>query len=174
MFETLLNDFTGTFHAIPPEVAAMRLLVAVLLGGLIGFEREVAAKPAGLRTHMMISMAACLFILVSQELSHLSFKEGVEVRTDPLRLIESVTAGVAFLAAGAIFTAKGTVKNLTTGASMWLAGAVGLCCGAGRLPLALIAAVISLGVLLIVSRLEAAAPFGKTPEHLKGREEPAE
>ena len=167
MFETLLSDFSGTFHAVKPEVAAMRLVMAVLLGGLIGLEREWAAKPAGLHTHMLIAMAACLFILVSQELSHLSFKDGVEVRTDPLRLIEAVTAGVAFLAAGAIFTSKGEVKNLTTGASMWLAGAVGLCCGAGRMPLALIAAFVSVIVLIVVSRAEKAVAVPKPPEHLE-------
>ena len=122
---------------------------------MIGFEREIMTKPAGLRTHMLISLAACRFILVAFELSSLTLFGDAEVRrVDPLRLIEAVTAGVALLAAGAVFTMKGEVKNLTTGASMWLAGAVGPACGAGRLPLAALAVGIGLAVLTAARMIE--------------------
>lgn len=154
MLGALANDFTGTFSVVPPEVAAVRLLTAVVLGGIIGWERERQTKPAGLRTHMLIAMAACLFIIVAQELTSMPFDTKGEMRIDPLRLIEAVTAGVAFLAAGAIFTANGKVKNITTGAGMWLAGAIGVAAGAGRLPLAIMATVIVVAVLMIVGWLE--------------------
>ena len=126
---------------------------AILLAGAVGIEREWRNKPAGLRTHMLISLAACLFIIVSQELSQLPFGDS-EKRIDPLRLVEAVTAGVAFLAAGIIFTSGGKVHHVTTGASMWLAGAIGLACGAGQMPLAALATGIVLAVLGILRLFE--------------------
>ena len=154
MFEALIADLRGSFVAVPPEVAGARLLAALLLGGAIGWERERRVKPAGLRTHMLISMAAALFILISQELVTMDFGGKGQMRPDPLRLIEAVTAGVAFLAAGAIFTAGGKVRNLTTGAGMWMAGAIGVACGAGRLPLALMATVIVVTVMIVIGWAE--------------------
>lgn len=159
MFETLLADLTNTFSQIPMQVAALRMVTALVFGAAIGLEREWRTKPAGLRTHMLISLAACIFILVAFEISALNFGDDDTQRVDPLRLIEAVTAGVAFLAAGAIFTAGGTVKNLTTGASMWLAGAIGLCCGTGRIPLAALATLLALLVLTLVTWIEKTAPL---------------
>ena len=111
-------------------------------------------KPAGLRTHMLVSIAACLFILVSQQLAMMPFGHQDALRVDPLRLIEAVTAGVAFLAAGIIFTSGGKVRNTTTGASMWLAGGIGLACGSGQMPLAAMATVIVLIVLVLLRFVE--------------------
>ena len=154
LLETILGEFDGTFAEVPWEVALARLLAALLLGGLIGFEREHQGKPAGLRTHMLVAMAACLFIVVSQQLSAMSFGIEGEMQVDPLRLIEAVTAGVAFLAAGIIFTSGGEVKNTTTGASMWLAGAVGLACGSGQIPLAAMAAGLVVAVIFVLRHIE--------------------
>jgi putative Mg2+ transporter-C (MgtC) family protein len=153
MIDALLDEITNTFSQIPVHIAALRMAMALLFGAMIGFEREWNTKPAGLRTHMLISLAACVFVLVAFEISALEFAGAEVQRVDPLRLIEAVTAGVAFLAAGAIFTMQGRVRNLTTGASMWLAGAIGLCCGAGRIPLAALATVLALIVLTFVSWL---------------------
>ena len=164
MFEPLLNDLSNTFSEIPMQVAGLRMVMALLFGAAIGLEREWRTKPAGLRTHMMISLAACIFILVAFEISALDFADEDVQRVDPLRLIEAVTAGVAFLAAGAIFTMKGEVRNLTTGASMWLAGAIGLCCGAGRIPLAALATLLALIVLTLVTWVERKTPVGKDGE----------
>ena len=100
------------------------------------------------------SMAACLFILVSQQLAALPFGAQEAMRVDPLRLIEAVTAGVAFLAAGTIFTSGGQVHNITTGASMWMAGAIGLACGSGQMPLAAMATGIVLLVLYVIRLAE--------------------
>jgi putative Mg2+ transporter-C (MgtC) family protein len=156
IWQTLVDEITGSFTVVPWEVAGIRLLLALILGGLIGIEREWRSKPAGLRTHMLVSMAACLFIIVSQQLGTLDFGVDGEKRIDPLRLIEAVTAGVAFLAAGIIFTSGGKVRNITTGASMWLAGAVGLACGSGQMPLAAMATIIVLLVLAVLRQLERA------------------
>ena len=150
----ILDELSGTFAAVPPLIAATRLGSALVLGGLIGIEREVRDKPAGLRTNMLVAMAACLFILISQQLAVIGFAGNEALRVDPLRLIEAVTAGVAFLAAGIIFRDNGKVHNATTGASMWLAGAVGLACGAGQIPLAAMATGIVLAVLKLLRWLE--------------------
>ncbi|SFR16999.1 MgtC/SapB family protein [Poseidonocella sedimentorum] len=154
IWETILGELDGTFSVVPPEISAIRLLAAVLFGGIVGFEREAQGKPAGLRTHMLVSMAAALFIVVSQQLSALPFGTSEAVQIDPLRLIEAVTAGVAFLAAGIIFSSGGKVHNITTGASLWLAGAVGLACGSGQVPLAALATGIVVIVLFALRHLD--------------------
>ncbi|MEQ9261009.1 MAG: MgtC/SapB family protein [Roseovarius sp.] len=157
VMDVITNELSGTFSVVAPLAAAVRLVAALVLGGVIGFEREALGKPAGLRTHMLVSMAACLFIIVSQQLSTLPFGEPDALRVDPLRLIEAVTAGVAFLAAGVIFTSRGRVRNVTTGASLWLAGAIGLACGAGQMPLAALATGIVVVVLFLIRKLEGVA-----------------
>ena len=116
---------------LPFPVIAARLLFAALLGALIGFEREWRARPAGLRTHILICVAAATFGILTVEISHSTAFVGREIVSDPLRAVEAVTAGVAFLAAGSILFTRGKVQGLTTGAGMWLAGAVGLSCGFG-------------------------------------------
>ena len=151
MFENLTAEFIQPFRSMPVEVAALRLGAAVVFGGLIGLERELAARPAGLRTHMMIALAAALLTIVTFEMLALPAMAAYAAKSDPLRLIEAITAGVAFLAAGTIFTSKGQVNGLTTGAGMWLAGAIGLACGMGLLPLAAMATVTALLILSLVS-----------------------
>ncbi len=140
MLETLIaQSFSGT----APDDALLRLVVAILLGGVIGFERAIHARTAGLRTHILVSLASCLFALLTFEIMARFHGEV----SDPLRLIEAVTSGVAFLAAGSIILSGGNVLGLTTGAGMWLAGAIGLACGIGALALAVLATVIVVPVL---------------------------
>lgn len=153
MFEQISQEFTRSFSVIPPEVAFARIVAAILLGGIVGLEREWREKPAGLRTHILVSVAACLFVLLGRELAAMDFGAD-EQRNDPLRMIEAVTAGVAFLAAGLIFTAGEKVRNVTTGASLWLVGGIGLGCGAGQMPLAAMATVVVVAVLLVLRRVE--------------------
>ena len=154
MWQDALAEFQNTFSVVPVGAAMARLLTAVVLGGLIGIEREWRHKPAGLRIHILVCVAACLFVILGLEISQLDFGQDDQQRQDPLRMIEAVTAGVAFLAAGLIFTAKGQVKNVTTGASLWLAGAVGLGCGAGQMPLAALATGIVVSVIFLLRQLE--------------------
>ncbi len=126
----LTEEFAHPTYLAFPVIAA-RLLFAALLGALIGFEREWRARPAGLRTHILICVAAATFGILTVEIAHSSAFAGRETVSDPLRAVEAVTAGVAFLAAGSILFTRGKVHGLTTGAGMWLAGAVGLSCGFG-------------------------------------------
>jgi putative Mg2+ transporter-C (MgtC) family protein len=131
---------------------ALRLLAAALLTSAIGYEREHSDHSAGLRTHMLVGVGACVFTLLMIQLVHRF--DGDDIRSDPIRIVEAITAGVAFLAAGAIIQARGRVKGLTTGASLWLAGAVGLSCGLGEYVLALIAVAMTLIILRLVKLLE--------------------
>ena len=155
MRDLIASELTGTFVEVPFEVALLRIVATLLLAGLIGAEREWRKKPAGLRTHMLVSLAACLYVIVGRELGAIDFTHGQgDMRVDPLRLIEAVTAGVAFLVAGIIITSGGHVKNITTGASLWLAGAIGLTVGAGRIPLAALTTGVVLVVLMLITALE--------------------
>ena len=112
MLDTIIKEFSGTFSAVPVPVSVTRLVAAMILGAIIGLERELQEKPAGLRTNMLGAIAACLFVIVGIELAELDFGDSNSKRADPLRLIEAVTAGVAFLAAGLIFTSGGKVRNM--------------------------------------------------------------
>lgn len=154
MWSLIESELGGTFAAVPAPVALLRLTCAIVLASMIGLEREWHNRAAGLRTHILVSVAACLFVLLGMEISALEFGRPDQQQHDPLRMIEAVTAGVAFLAAGMIFTARGKVQNVTTGASLWLAGAVGLGCGAGRELLAAMATVIVVAVLVLLRLVE--------------------
>jgi putative Mg2+ transporter-C (MgtC) family protein len=142
-------------HTHTPELEiALRLIMAALFGGVLGIEREMRDRPAGLRTHMLTSMAAALFTVITFEIFHTVRSLENTANVDPIRIIEAVTAGVAFLAAGAIIQNRGEVQGLTTGAGMWLAGALGVTCGAGSYRLAIIATVLAFIILTGLRRFE--------------------
>lgn len=152
--DDLLQALGGHHTVLPVLDTVLRVFMAVIVGSLIGLDRELRNKPAGLRTHVLISLAAALFTLITFEL-HSQFTGGNGTRTaDPVRIIEAVTAGVAFLAAGAIIQSRGNVHGLTTGANMWLAGALGVACGAGYYFLAVVGTVFALIVLVVLAKLE--------------------
>ena len=145
----------GGQHTVLPWLeTSLRVVMAVIAGSLIGLDRELRNKPAGLRTHILISLAAALFTLITFELHHQFTGEDASRTADPVRIIEAVTAGVAFLAAGAIIQSRGSVHGLTTGANMWLAGALGVACGAGYYFLATIGTVFAVIVLVVLAKLE--------------------
>lgn len=132
---------------------ALHILTSLILSGAVGWEREARARTAGLRTHMMVGVGACLFTLLTIVLVD-RFENEDAIRADPIRIIGAVTSGVAFLAAGAIIQSQGTVRGLTTGASLWVAGAIGLACGLGEYALAVLAVAVTLLVLFCVRALE--------------------
>ncbi|MFP4126199.1 MAG: MgtC/SapB family protein [Alphaproteobacteria bacterium] len=132
----------------------VRLVAGALLGGCIGLERELRAHPAGLRTHMLVALASTLFTIVAIDLARRLEGVSEATRVDPLRAIEAVTAGVAFIAAGAIIRSGDKVRHLTTGAGLWLAGAIGLATGAGYLGLAVFTTALALVILTFLRWLE--------------------
>lgn len=137
-------------HAHELEIT-LRLLMAALVSAIIGYEREQKGRAAGLRTHMLTAVASAVFTILTFEIYTAHGNTG-----DPIRIIEAVTAGVAFLAAGAIIQSRGEVHGLTTGAAMWMAGALGVACGAGHYVLAVIASVATLIILLVLKWIERA------------------
>lgn len=152
--EQIIADFFPETE-VPYPVMLARMLGAILLGAVLGAEREYRSRPAGLRTHILVSLSACVFSLLSIESVHMAGFSDEQVRIDPLRVIEAVTSGVAFLAAGMIVFSRGEVKGLTTGAGMWLAGAVGLSVGLGYWFVAAFATAACFVVLFILGRLVA-------------------
>lgn len=142
------STFVMSLRSWTPEwVIALRLGLACLLGGLIGLEREIGNHDAGLRTHILVALASCVFTLVAWEIyQHIRAIEQ-PATGDPVRIIEAVTAGAGFLAAGIIFQSGAKVHGLTTGAGVWTAAAIGVACGSGAYAIAGITTALVLIVL---------------------------
>ena len=138
------DNFGQTETYLPEHIMAIRLVIAAVCGAVIGFERELRTAEAGLRTHILIAVAAALFTILAFEIYHTI---GTAAQADPIRAVEAVTAGIAFLGAGAIFRSGGGVQGLTTGAGMWLAGAVGVACALGFYVLAACTTLLTVLVL---------------------------
>ncbi len=102
----------------------IKLVLAGLCGGLIGLERERDNKPAGIRTQMLVAVGSSLFMIVSLSV-------GSDLRVDPSRIAAQVVTGIGFLGAGAIIRERGSVRGMTTAASIWVVSAIGLTIGAG-------------------------------------------
>lgn len=133
----------------------LRMGLAVLFGGLIGWEREVKNKPAGLKTHILVSLGACSFALVT-----LSFFESLQPKAnaDPIRTIDGIIGGIGFLGAGAILQSKGSVRGITTAATIWMAGALGLSAGTGFYIVGGLTMAFALAILLGIGYLEKRSP----------------
>lgn len=145
-------DLSGGM-ATPVHIIALRLFLASVAGGAIGLEREKKGTSAGLRTHMLTALAAATFMLITLELFH-EVHGAKGANADPTRVIEAVTAGVAFLAAGAIIQNRDRVRGLTTGAGMWLAGAIGVAAGGGFYALTVLATLFGLVIIAVLRRAE--------------------
>jgi putative Mg2+ transporter-C (MgtC) family protein len=125
----------------------LRLAMAFVAGALVGIEREHRDKPAGLRTHMLVSGGAAMFTLASLTL-------GAEAGAgrDPTRIAAQIVTGVGFLGAGAIFRSGSDIVGLTTAATIWVAAGLGILCGGGNYLLAISATVLTVIVLLLPAR----------------------
>jgi putative Mg2+ transporter-C (MgtC) family protein len=135
----------------------VRLLVAALLAALLGWEREHARKAAGLRTHMLVGIAAALYTAIAQ-LSVLEISPTSRgLQADPIRVIQAVAIGVGFLGSGVIFVSRqgDRVRGLTTAASIWATAAIGVAAGLGYYTLAGTATALSLLVLRVLPRFDA-------------------
>src|ERR1700678_3956350 len=130
-----------------------RLLLAALLGSLIGFERERLSWAAGLRTHMLVCVSTCLFMIVSA-FGFADVLGRAHVELDPSRIAAQVVTGIGFLGAGSILLRGEIVRGLTTAASMWSVAAIGLAVGGGRYLAAVALTVIILIILARVKPLE--------------------
>lgn len=132
-----------------PEMLT-RLVAAFLLGAVLGLERERERRPAGLRTHLLVCVASCLFGMLSLVAAGTEHDSG--------RIAAQVVTGIGFLGAGAIMRHGSTVRGLTTAATLWMAAAIGLTLGLGWYPAALVATVLALLALTVIKVLETYIP----------------
>jgi putative Mg2+ transporter-C (MgtC) family protein len=123
----------------------LRLGLAAGLGGLLGFQREVVGRAAGLRTHMLVALGSAFFIV-------LPVQAGMDL-TDLSRVLQGLTTGIGFLGAGTILKREGQIEGLTTAASLWLTAAVGIAAGMGREMSAVLGTVLAFLILAVVPRL---------------------
>ena len=119
----------------------LRLLLAGIMGGLIGLEREMRAKGAGIRTHFIVALGSALFMIIS-----IFAFEGTD-KFDSSRVAAGVVSGIGFIGGGVIIFQRNVIRGITTAAGMWVAAAIGLACGAAMYPLAAAATLITLLVL---------------------------
>ncbi len=149
--DNLWHGVVSDFHDLPDAAEAIRmsirLLLAALLGGLLGFNREKAGKSAGLRTHMLVSLGAALFVLIPQQAG--------QANAEISRVIQGIVSGVGFLGAGSIVkrNKEEDVDGLTTAAGIWLTAAVGIAAGLGRETSAILGAVLAFLILSMLTRL---------------------
>jgi len=129
----------------------IRLTLSVVLGGLIGLERQLHRRTAGLRTHILVCLGSCLIMLTSLFIFDI-YKDKVPL--DPARIAAGVITGIGFLGAGAIIQERASVRGLTTAASLWVVAGIGLAVGCGFYLASIFTAVLSLIVLLFLRQFE--------------------
>jgi putative Mg2+ transporter-C (MgtC) family protein len=128
----------------------IKLLVATALGGVIGLERELSGKPAGLRTNMLI----CLGATIITDLSLVIGAQSTSPTADPGRIAAQIVTGIGFLGAGTILQTRGAIHGLTTAATIWVVAAIGMLCGAGEYAAGVGATLLVIVVLVLLARLE--------------------
>ena len=140
--------------------------LAGLLGAVIGIEREIADKPAGLRTHIFVAVASALLVLLAKSVMESFQRDGSDVRIegDPIRIIQAIIIGISFLGTGTIIHQRGgNVEGLTTAASLFLTAGIGIAVGVGRVWLAAHTTLLALVILVVVSWIERRL-LGKPPK----------
>lgn len=130
---------------------AVRLILSILLGGLVGYERQASNKAAGLRTHVLVCMGSCLIMILSMNVYRTV--EGL-TNADPARLAAQVISGIGFLGAGTIMKEGPLVTGLTTAASIWVVSAIGLAVGFGYYMGAILATLLAFATLTVLYHFE--------------------
>lgn len=144
---TVRQEFSDLPDAAGVTRITLRLLIAAILGGVLGFEREQKGKAAGLRTHMLVALGAALFVLTPQQ-------AGVS-DADLTRVLQGLVAGIGFLGAGTVLKGSGEeeIKGLTTAAGIWLTAAIGVAAGMGREATAVSSTLLALAILYTVPKI---------------------
>ncbi len=145
--KTIHEEFSDLPDAAGVTRITLRLLIAAILGGILGFEREQKGKAAGLKTHMLVALGAALFVLTPEQ-------AGVS-DSDLTRVLQGLVTGIGFIGAGAII--KGSqeedIKGLTTAAGIWLTAAIGVAAGMGREATAVLSTLLALIILYTVPKI---------------------
>ncbi|HZL17199.1 MAG TPA: MgtC/SapB family protein [Polyangia bacterium] len=133
----------------------LRMLVGTILGAAIGYERDLHGRPAGLRTHAIVALAAATFTVISTRFVYFQhYAPSDLVNVDPSRIAASVVSGIGFLGAGAILRNGITIKGLTTAAGLWLVAAIGMAAGAGMYVESAFVTIVGLAALTLLRRFE--------------------
>lgn len=145
--QTIAAEFSDVSDVQQLTQLVLRMLLAALLGGLLGLEREVRGKSAGIRTHMLVALGSAMFVLVPLQMG--MSEEGLS------RVIQGLLAGVGFLCAGSILKSEGDdqIYGLTTAAGLWMTAAIGVAAGIGREATAVLSTLLTLGILALLGPL---------------------
>lgn len=144
---TIAAEFSDVSDVEQLTQLVLRTLLAAFLGGLLGLEREVRGKSAGVRTHMLVALGSAMFVLVPLQMG--MDQEGLS------RVIQGLLAGVGFLCAGSILKSEGDdqIYGLTTAAGLWMTAAIGVAAGIGREATAVLSTLLTLGILALIGPL---------------------
>ncbi len=142
----------------------IRIVVSIILGSIIGFEREITNKSAGLRTQILVCLGSCIFTI----LSIYGFSTAVTLYPlgDPARIAAQIITGIGFIGAGTVLRQGLTVTGLTTASTLWIAAAIGMACGCGKLDIAIVCTVLAVVVLVLIRIIEFKL-MPKNQKHMK-------
>ena len=151
----LLNGVSMFGQPFTMEILLMRIIAAVVIGAIIGIDREIKNRPAGMRTHVLVCVGAALVALIEQQQASIVLMQGAgsPVNVSIGRITSTVVSGVGFLGAGTIFMSEHKISGLTTAASLWCTACIGLAVGAGFIVMAAMAGLIVLVVLRMMQKI---------------------
>ena len=138
-------------HLIVDKVMLLDILLAIVLGFAIGFEREITNKWAGLRTHMLVCLGSCIFTLLS---IHAFPMYAHSPQADPARIAAQILTGIGFIGGGTVLRHGYSIYGLTTAATLWITASIGMACGCGFTALATICTVLAVGTLVLIRIFE--------------------
>ncbi len=146
-----MHNFLQYFQIADADIL-IRILFSIVLGSLIGLERELTNKSAGLRTQIMVCLGACIFTI----LSIYGFSTAVTLYPlgDPSRVAAQIITGIGFIGAGTVLRQGLTVTGLTTASTLWIVAAIGMACGCGKLSIAVVSTILAIAVLVLIRILE--------------------
>ena len=133
---------------------AARLIAAIIFASMLGIERELTGKVAGLRTHILVCAGACVFTLLSIYGFKMHITEGISGVNDPARIGAQIITGIGFIGAGTIMRTGSNILGITTAATLWMAAAIGMACGCGMYAIGLFATLLTLFVLILIRQFE--------------------
>ncbi len=132
----------------------LRVVSAIVFGFILGFEREVTGKFAGLRTHILVCVGACVFTILSLYGFRFALADGINGINDPARIAAQIITGIGFIGAGTVMRHGTTVLGITTAATLWVSAAVGMACGCGMYYLGGLVTILTLLVLIVIRYFE--------------------
>lgn len=146
-----MQEFLSYFQIADADIL-IRIVFSIVLGSIIGLERELTNKAAGLRTQILVCLGSCLFTI----LSIYGFSTAVTLYPlgDPSRVAAQIITGIGFIGAGTVLRQGLTVTGLTTASTLWIVAAIGMACGCGQLSIAVVTTLISVGVLVLIRIFE--------------------